>query len=134
MRYTINGKLANEPARVVLTIERRDEWQGFSTYLQPFNSDVCNAYERLIVYGSSLHFITPCSYDVNVVRLKGNNYHWSSGNADSAYKWFRKRRAEFGLFCASVTIDSVARVITITVNSDAEVVEEDQAGSVVIEA
>lgn len=130
MRYTINGTLGGEQTTATVTVEQRDEWHGFSSYVRAYHSEAGRGCEYVVVYYNEVHLKTPYCYDVQIKRLNGKNHQWPCGKGDSALVWLRRRHAKFGLGCASVEIDSVRRVITITVNSEAEVIEEDTTGAV----
>lgn len=123
-QITINGTVANEPVTASVTIVPSNEWYGFSSYIQAFHSEAGRDYEHIIVYYNTVCLKTPYQYEVQINRRSGSNYHWSCGNGDSALVWLRKRRAEFGLVCASVEVDSIRRIITITTNSNADIIEE----------
>lgn len=133
MRYTINGTLGGEQTTAIVTVEHSNEWHGFSSYVRAFHSEAGRGCEYVMVYYNAVYLKTPYNYDVQIKRLNGTNYHWPCGKGDSALGWLRKRRAKFGLGCASVEVDSIRRIVTITVNSDAEI-STDEATSTVVEA
>lgn len=125
MRYIINSYDKDTAISSSVSIERSDEWQGFSTYIQPFYAEVSNASERLMVFYNTLRLMTPNQYDVVVERGDITASMWPHYNTTEAYQWFQERRATFGLGAVLVHIDSPRRLITIKVPHEAEVIEED---------
>lgn len=129
-KLTIKGTLANEPVQASVSILPSDEWYGFRSFVRAYHSEAGRDDEYLIVYYTDVCLKTPHNYEIKINRRSGSNYHWSCGNGDSALTWLKKRRAEFGLVCASVEVDSIRRIITITVNRDAEIIEDDIAKAI----